>query len=116
MKCPGCGVLDRKSKVTDSRPYKHTVKRSRLCSLCGHRWITYEATEHEFTSDRNRNKYLPWSPGEEETAIMMHYRGASRIEIANALGRGRNSVKRKLDKLKENGEYLTVIQEGMKQA
>lgn len=113
MKCPNCGRVDKNSRVLDSRPYKHTVRRRRLCTICHHRWSTYEASEIEFTSDRNRNKYLPWSPGEEETLILMHHRGISKADIAKELARSRMSVSRKLDKLMADGDYLAVIQAEM---
>lgn len=114
MKCPNCGRLDRNCKVIDSRPYKHTIKRRRICSFCNFRWNTYEATEHEFCSDRNRNKYLPWSDGEEQTAMMMVFDGYTRVAIAQALGRSRSSVSRKLDKLLNTKSYYQTVNEELK--
>lgn len=110
MKCPDCGRLDKNSRVIDSRPFKHTIKRRRECSFCGHRWNTFEAMEIEFFSDRNRNKYLSWSTGEEKTAIFMVFDGFTRTAIAKVLGRSRMSVTRKLEKLIESKEYFKVIQ------
>lgn len=115
MKCPNCGRLDQNSRVVDSRPYKHTIKRRRMCTYCSHRWNTFEATETEFSSDRNRNKYLAWTGGEVNTLIMLHFNGVSRMEIARILGRGRMSVSRKLDKLIEAGRYFEVVKERVAQ-
>jgi transcriptional regulator NrdR family protein len=109
MKCPHCGRLDENSKVTDSRPYKHTIKRRRECSFCHHRWSTFEATENQFFSERNRNKYLPWSPVEERTAMIMAFDAKSRVAIAKVLGRNRTSVGRKLDKLVGTERYYAVV-------
>ncbi|MGE7650532.1 hypothetical protein ACQKM1_22555 [Peribacillus frigoritolerans] len=114
MKCPECGRLDHNNRVVDSRPYKHTIRRKRVCSHCSYRWHTYEATELEFTSDRNRNKYIPWSPGEEVTAVSMYQAGGSKAEIGRVLGRDRMSVSRKLDKLTASGEYFVILEESLK--
>lgn len=111
MKCPECGRLDRDTRVVDSRPFKNTIRRKRECSFCSHRWYTYEATEMEFYSDRNRNKYTPWSPGEEATAVSMFQANCSKTEIAKVLGRSRMSVSRKLDKLTASGEYFVILEE-----
>ncbi|WP_433958561.1 NrdR family transcriptional regulator [Cytobacillus horneckiae] len=109
MKCPNCGLLDQDSRVTDSRPWKHTIKRRRLCSKCGYRWATYEAREEEFLSDRNRNKYISWSPGEEETLVRLRELGTTYTAIGLALGRSRTSVDRKVQKLLESGEYFDIM-------
>jgi hypothetical protein len=109
MKCPNCGRIDEHCRVIDSRPYKHTIKRRRQCSKCHYRWNTFEATEKEFSSDRNRNKYLPWSECEERTAMIMVFDGETRVSIAKALGRNRMSVSRKLDKLLNTERYFMVI-------
>jgi hypothetical protein len=114
MKCPHCGRLDEQSKVVDSRPFKHTIKRRRECSFCHHRWNTFEATEKEFYSDRNRNKYLSWSPAEENTAMLLAFEGETRVKIASILGRNRMSVSRKLDKLLNTPRYFEVVNEEMK--
>jgi transcriptional regulator NrdR family protein len=114
MKCPNCGLLDQNSKVIDSRPFKHTIKRRRECSNCHHRWNTYEATEIQFFSERNRNKYLPWSAAEEKTAMVMAFDGKTRIAIAEALGRSRSSVGRKLDKLVNTDRYYLIVNEELK--
>lgn len=109
MKCPNCGLLDKDSRVLDSRPWKHTIRRRRLCSSCGYKWATYEATEGEFFSDRNRNKYLPWSPGEEETLVKLREEGTTYTAIGKLLGRSRMSVDRKVNKLLESGEYFYIL-------
>lgn len=110
MKCPNCGRIDGKHKVIDTRPFKHTIKRKRVCGLCQFKWLTYEATEIEFFSYRNRKKSLPWSAGEEDTLITLHFQGVPKKKIASILGRGRMSVSRKLDKLKASGEYDLVVE------
>jgi transcriptional regulator NrdR family protein len=111
MKCPQCGRLDENTRVIDSRPFKHTIKRRRECSFCHHRWNTFEATEQEFYSDRNRNKYLSWSEGEENTAMLLAFDGVTRVKIAHILGRNRMSVSRKLDKLLNTDRYFAVVNE-----
>lgn len=110
MKCPECGRLNHDNRVVDSRPYKHTIRRRRECSFCSHRWNTYEATEMEFYSDRNRNKYMSWSTGEEATAVSMYQNNCSKAEIGRVLGRDRMSVSRKLDKLTASGEYFEILE------
>jgi transcriptional regulator NrdR family protein len=109
MKCPNCGRLDENSRVIDSRPYKHTIKRRRECSFCNHRWNTFEATEKEFFGNRNQNKYLSWSEAEERVAMIMAFDGETRTIIAKTLGRSRNSVGRKLDKLVNTPRYFAVV-------
>lgn len=110
MKCPNCGRIDKDSRVTESRPFKHTVKRKRLCSLCGHKWLTYEATEAEFFSDRNKKQYLSWSLGERITTITLYNNGMSKTEIGKILGRSRMSVSREIDKLTASGQYFSLLE------
>lgn len=40
MKCLNCGADS--SYIIDSRPYNDFIKRRRKCSICGHRWNTFE--------------------------------------------------------------------------
>lgn len=79
--------------------------------MCGHKWSTYEASEAEFFSDRNRSKYMAWSMGEEITAVTLYNNGMSKTDIAKVLGRSRMSVSRKLDKLTANGDYFLLLEE-----
>lgn len=109
MKCPNCGLLDTDSRVIDSRHWKHTIRRRRSCRSCGHKWYTYEATEGEYLTDRNRKAYLPWSPGEEETLVRLREQGTTYTAIGKQLGRHRNSVSKKVDKLLESGEYFYIL-------
>ncbi|WP_442916923.1 NrdR family transcriptional regulator [Lysinibacillus sp. 54212] len=112
MKCPECGIVDRDNRVVDSRHWKHTIRRKRKCNSCGYRWHTYEAMELEYFSDRNRNKYLPWTPGEERTAVVLiELEGKSYTYIATVLCRSRMSVQRKIEKLRATDEYLTILED-----
>jgi transcriptional repressor NrdR len=47
MRCPKCACLD--DKVIDSRASREgaTIRRRRECSVCAHRFTTYEEIEHE---------------------------------------------------------------------
>lgn len=107
MKCPECGRMDEESKVVNSRPYKHTIKRRRECFYCKHRWNTYEATESEF--ERNKRSYLPWSDGELLTIIKLYQDGFTKTEIASETGRTRESVSRKIRRLQESGKYFELM-------
>lgn len=50
MKCPFCG--NDEDKVVDSRPAKEgrAIRRRRECSICSHRYTTYEAPEEQVVS------------------------------------------------------------------
>lgn len=109
MKCPNCGIYDKENRVVDSRPWKHTIRRRRRCNHCQHTWATYEASEPEFFSDRNANKYLKWSQAEEENLVRMKESGMKNTAIGRALGRHRNSVEHKVRKLLENGHYFLIL-------
>ena len=43
MQCPFCGARD--TKVLDSRPAEHRIRRRRECIFCGKRFTTYEMVE-----------------------------------------------------------------------
>jgi len=47
MRCPKCGCLD--DKVIDSRASREgaTIRRRRECTVCAHRFTTYEEVERE---------------------------------------------------------------------
>ena len=47
MRCPKCGGQE--DKVIDSRASREgaTIRRRRECTVCGHRFTTYEEVEHE---------------------------------------------------------------------
>jgi transcriptional repressor NrdR len=47
MRCPKCGCQE--DKVIDSRASREgaTIRRRRECTVCGHRFTTYEELEHE---------------------------------------------------------------------
>src|SRR4029077_274245 len=47
MRCPKCGCQE--DKVIDSRASREgaTIRRRRECTICGHRFTTYEEVEHE---------------------------------------------------------------------
>ena len=47
MRCPECGCQE--DKVIDSRASREgaTIRRRRECTVCGHRFTTYEELEHE---------------------------------------------------------------------
>ena len=111
MKCPNCGIVDHTNRVVDSRPWKHTIRRRRECNSCNHRWNTFEAIEEEFITERTGKKYLPWTPGEEETLVQFREKKMNYIEIGKMLGRDRNAVSRKVDKLMESGEYFVILDE-----
>ena len=113
MKCPNCGIVDHSNRVVDSRAWKHTVRRRRECKNCNHRWTTYEATEEEFLTDRTGKKYLPWTVGEEETLVRLREAGLNYIRIGEQLGRNRNAVSKKVDKLMASGEYFVIL-DGLK--
>lgn len=38
--CGNCGADD--SQVKDSRPIDGSIRRRRICTVCGNRWTTYE--------------------------------------------------------------------------
>lgn len=57
---------------------------------------------------------MPWSDGEEQTAMMMVFDGYTRVAIAQALGRSRSSVSRKLDKLLNTKSYYQTVNEELK--
>lgn len=109
MKCPNCGMVDHKNRVVDSRAWKHTIRRRRKCNSCNYNWNTYEAVEEEFITDRTGKKYLPWTPGEEETLVRLREAGLNYVRIGEKLGRNRNAVSRKVDKLMESGEYFVIL-------
>ncbi|MDO4474416.1 MAG: transcriptional regulator NrdR [Eubacteriales bacterium] len=61
MKCPYCSHLD--TKVIDSRPVEdgNSIRRRRLCDVCGKRFTTYEKVETipliVIKKDNNREQY-----------------------------------------------------------
>ena len=61
MKCPYCSHLD--TKVIDSRPAEDgsSIRRRRLCDVCGKRFTTYEKVETipliVIKKDNNREQY-----------------------------------------------------------
>lgn len=61
MKCPYCSHLD--TKVIDSRPAEdgNSIRRRRLCDVCGKRFTTYEKVETipliVIKKDNNREQY-----------------------------------------------------------
>lgn len=110
MKCTKCGIVDHKGKVLYTTPYKNTLRRTRKCSCCGHKWYTYEATEPEYLGERNRKKYLKWTPYEEVTAVRLKEReGKSNAEIGRLLGRSRMAVTRHFDKMTASKRYFEII-------
>lgn len=115
MKCPGCGMIDHDCKVTDSRPFKNTIKRSRKCSICGHRWKTYEVTEsdyyYDFCNQSNKRINQRWSENEIKTLIALKESGKTNQDIADLLGRKKNSVALRIFKLNESGEYFEILDE-----
>ena len=49
MQCPFCGARD--TKVLDSRPAEHRIRRRRECIFCGKRFTTYEMVERPPEAD-----------------------------------------------------------------
>lgn len=45
MNCPKCTAATR---VYDSRPCEHGIRRRRVCQDCGHRFATYEISAHDY--------------------------------------------------------------------
>ena len=47
MRCPKCGAQD--DRVVDSRASREgaTIRRRRECTICNHRFTTYEVIEHD---------------------------------------------------------------------
>ncbi len=43
--CPACRSV--RVRVFDSRQTESTVRRRRLCKVCGHRWATVEVTREQ---------------------------------------------------------------------
>lgn len=115
MKCPNCGIIDHNNRVVDSRAWKHTIRRKRKCNSCNHKWNTFEAIEEEYITDRTGKKYLPWTPGEEETLVHLREAGLNYKKIGEKLGRNRNAVSRKVNKLMESGEYFIILDEMVKE-
>lgn len=111
MKCPNCGIVDHNNRVVDSRAWKHTIRRRRNCNSCSFKWNTFEAIEEEYLTERTGKKYLPWTHGEEETLVRLREDGLNYIKIGEQLGRNRNAVSKKVDKLMASGEYLVISDE-----
>jgi hypothetical protein len=109
VKCPNCGLLTN-SKVIDSRSHNRTVKRTRVCSECNHKWITYEVNELEYDTPRNKHVYIGWSEGELVTLATLYEKGLKKAHIGRLLGRSRMSVSRQLDKLMASGEYFSLLE------
>lgn len=46
MRCPKCNKLTR---VVDTRAYYETVRRTRICKFCGHKFQTFEIEKTYFS-------------------------------------------------------------------
>ena len=53
MQCPFCGARD--TKVLDSRPAEHRIRRRRECIFCGKRFTTYEMVERPLLMVKKRD-------------------------------------------------------------
>ena len=56
MQCPFCGARD--TKVLDSRPAEHRIRRRRECIFCGKRFTTYEMVERPLLMVKKRERLL----------------------------------------------------------
>lgn len=113
MKCPECGLIDSNCRVIDSRPFKNTIKRRRVCSFCNHKWNTYEIDESkfEFLASRDKTGRRDWTELEELNLVKMKEDGKTYKEISNRLGRTYGSVKARVNLLLSTGDYFGYMDE-----
>lgn len=113
MKCPECGLIDHDSKVTNSRHYKNTIKRTRKCSICGHNWKTYEVTEekYEYLASRDKTGRRFWTAEEIKNLIRLKEQGVAYKEIGKRLGRTASGIKHQVSTLLDTGDYFTYLEE-----
>jgi transcriptional repressor NrdR len=66
MRCPKCGGL--KDKVTNARGKDNdaVVRRRRECTLCNHRWTTYEIESNVLKNKDQTDELVSKFLGEEE--------------------------------------------------
>lgn len=112
MKCPNCGVINHNCKVTDSRPYRGTIKRTRVCEYCNQKWRTFEIDEERFLHHAARNKTGRrfWTDKEVELLVEFVEEGLTYEEIGKKLGRSKEAIRQKTLEIRDNGDYFDILE------
>ena len=78
MQCPFCGARD--TKVLDSRPAEHRIRRRRECIFCGKRFTTYEMVERPLLMVKKRDgSFEPFDRQKLITGILMRSRSVPSV-------------------------------------
>jgi transcriptional regulator NrdR family protein len=113
MKCPNCGLIDHDNRIVDSRPINNTIKRTRKCSFCGHKWRTFEVTEEKYlylaSRDKTGRKF--WTQEECRNLVLFREQGMTYKAIAEKFGRTWASVRDQTRELLDSGEYFEFLEE-----
>lgn len=91
MKCPECKA---KTKVYDSRPHGTTVRRSRQCQKCNHRFITIEVQEQREKQFNTGPKPKPRPEPKPKPKPRLKKPTRSATDYARRLFPGRNPAER----------------------
>lgn len=113
MKCPHCGLINHNCRVVDSRPYRDTVKRTRLCEHCNRKWRTFELEQdrYQYFLERDKTGRRLWLDGEEKTLVLYREQGKTYKELGELFGRSKESVRVKVMKLRDSGRYFDILEE-----
>ena len=110
MRCPFCGKDD--TQVKDSRASDDggSIRRRRLCTSCGSRFITFERIQlRDLTVIKRNGKKIPFERDKLLKSMLMALR--KRQTEDNAIERAVNGIVRQLESFGENDIQSKLIGE-----
>lgn len=99
MNCQKCNG---ETRVTDSRPVNHTIRRRRVCMSCGFRVTTWESTINPAVVIKHRAS---------KAAKQRRLYNAKSLEERKALKKREHTRAQARQKAAETGESLAVVYE-----